>query len=541
MQQIFLRYESLIRANIAASSQNDDRNLRYWQEQLFCNFLIYCLPISLIALLPGVFMALKDGFPLIAAVDLVSFGLIVVVTFAPRIKLINRKIGTVIVFYILAIFLIDTLGYLGPGVFYLFFITVISALIFPIRFAYWSVLLNALLLLAFTGIIEFKLFNSALIAEYSAGKWIAFSANLVFASIVVVLLIDKIFDGLQLTISNKTQLQQRYRQIFDKSPLPMWLFDTDTFKFIDVNQAAIHNYGYAKAEFLSMTIMDIRRTETIQQIEELVRANKLSGKYYTGVSRHLKKNGELIYVNIESNLLNLEGRAVRLVQAADITMQIEYQLEVYNANLKVKESESNLRALFDSALDGFVLLDEHCLIKLFNPKASAAMKFNKDQRPFEIGCSIFDYVDTGRLIEFKGFIAKVYNGETVEYDRMFRAGGAVSWIRYTLTPVRDGENIIGASITGRDVTARKLYLRSVEEQNKTFREITWLQSHVVRAPVARILGLLPLLPNAHDEQERAEIINYLQLSASELDGIIRQITKKTTRIMGRYSDTGGGE
>lgn len=536
MQKILLWYQSVIRANLSRSWQGRDRDLKYWQDELFCNFLVYCLPVSLIALLPGVYISLKSDMPFIALADLASFSMILLVTFLPNIQLRNRKIGVIAIFYILAIFLINTLGYMGPGVFYLFFITVLAALIFPVRLAQLSVLFNAVLLALFGIIIEFKLFHSSLIAEYSTGQWIAFSANLIFASILVVLLIDVIFKGLQLTINTKTQLQTRYQQIFNKSPLPMWLFDTETFGFIDVNEAAVSHYGYGKEEFLTMTIMDIRLKENIRQTEELVRANKASGKFYSGVSQHLKKNGEMIYANVESNLLSLDGGMVRLVQATDITMQLEHELEVYDANLKVKESESNLRAIFDNALDGFVLLDAQYKIKLFNNKASESVRFNKSQSIFEVGRSVFDYVETFRLDYFKEIIAKVYCGETVDYDRMFRTNGETSWIHYTMTPVREGERVVGACITGRDVTDRKLYLRSIEDQNKTFREISWMQSHMVRAPLARIMGLLPMLPNTADDEERNEILNYLNLSVTELDDIIRQITQKSTRIIEKYNE-----
>lgn len=144
--------------------------------------LAYCWPISLIALVPGVYMALRDGLPVIAAVDQASFSLIFFVTFVPGLTLRMRKITVITVFYTLAVFLISTLGYLGPGVFYLFFITVLAALFFPVRYAIFSVLSNAVLLAIFSTVIVFKLFDSALISEYSTGKWVAFSANLVFAS-----------------------------------------------------------------------------------------------------------------------------------------------------------------------------------------------------------------------------------------------------------------------------------------------------------------------------------------------------------------------
>jgi PAS domain S-box-containing protein len=536
MRKFLLGYQSFIRTNVSGSSDSDDHDLRYWQDRLFYKFLVYCLPVSLIALLPGVFMAVKGGLPIIAIVDLASFGLIVLVTFFPKIDLRNRKIAIISIFYVLAIFLINSLGYLGPGVFYLFFITVLTALIFPIRFAYLSVLVNTFLLLVFALIIGFKLFHCALIKDYAVGEWIAFSANLVFASIVTVLLINKIFEGLQLTITNKTHLQEHYKSIFFKSPLPMWYFDTETLMFLDVNEAAIRHYGYTKDEFLTMSIRNIRPVEKIPETEKLVIANKLSGKYYGGTAQHLKKNGEMMYVDIQSNLLNIDGRQVRLVLATDITTQVEYQLEVFNVNLKIKESESNLRAIFDSAVDGFVLLDAHGIIKLFNPKASESIKFNKDQSSFEMGRSIFDYVETSRLTYFQEIVAKVYSGETVDYDRMYPTNGAISWIRYTLTPVREEGKIVGACITGRDITARKLYLRSVEEQNKTFREISWMQSHLIRAPLARILGLLPMLNSSCDDNERKEIVNYINLSATEMDSVIRQITEKSTRIMEKYPE-----
>ncbi|MGY3213658.1 PAS domain S-box protein [Mucilaginibacter sp. HD30] len=538
MKQVLQWYRSIARRNLASSIDSNTQGLGYWKDELFCNFLLYCLPISLIALLPGVYMALTDGFPIIAVVDLASFAAIAIITFSDKFTLLTRKVLTLTVLYLLAIFLINTLGYMGPGVFYLFFVTVLSALIFPIRVGYTSVIINTVILIAFAFIIDFKLFNTALAQQYTTGKWIAFSVNLIFVSVVILLLIDKIFERLQLSIVNLTQLQERYRQIFDKSPLPMWLFDTGDYKFVEVNEAAIRNYGYSKAEFTAMTIMDIRYPESVQRTAKLVDTNKLSGEFYGGVSQHIKKSGDTILVKIESNLLELDGRRVRLVQATDITTQVEHQVEVFNYNQKIKESESNLRALFDSAIDGFVLLDSLGTIKLYNTKALEAMEFNKDQKAFEIGDSIFDYVETSRLDYFRKVMDRVYQGETIDYDRMFRVDGASIWIRYTVTPVRERKRVIGACIAGRDITERKFYLRSVEEQNKVFREISWMQSHLVRAPLASIMGLLPMLSSEPEDGTKEQVVEYLNVSANQLDKIIWQIIEKSTSVIEQYPEQG---
>ncbi|PJJ80074.1 PAS domain S-box protein [Mucilaginibacter auburnensis] len=530
MKQFLQRYINFTQKKLIVSLDSNEQDLRYWQNLLFCKFLVYCLPVSLIALLPTIFIVVKDGFPLITGIVLTGFGLLATVTFIPNITLRQRKIITLFAFYIVATFLVGTSGFLWPGIFYLFFITVLSGLIFPIRIAYGAVLTNALILIAFALVIGLKLFDSPLIAKYSVVKWVASSANLMFVSVIIVMLIDKIFEGLQLTIANKTQLQERYQHIFQKSPSAMWLFDTENFSFIDVNEAAIRQYGYSRDEFLSMTIMDIRPAENIDQTARLVQTNRNTGKFYEGSWQHKKKNGELIFVKIESNLLSLDNRQVRFVQATDITTQIEHQLEVFNYHKKIEESEANLRAIFDSAVDGFVLVDADGIIKLFNPKASASMEFNKDQMSFEIGRSIFDYVEAARLAYFKRIMEKVYRGETVDYERMFSFDDNVVWIRYTINPVLENNKIVGACIMGRDITERKFYLQSLEEQNKTFREISWMQSHMVRAPLARMLGLLPMLSTEISDEDRKKVIEYLNISANELDDVVNIITDRSTAI-----------
>ncbi len=520
---------------MSSSSPSDDGDVSYWQGQLFYNFLIYCLPISLIALIPSVYMSFKDDLPAIAVVDLLCFFLIATATFSSQLKVRQRKILVISVFYFLAVYLINALGYIGPGIFYLFFITVLIGLIFPVRYAYRSVGINAMILATFAALINFKLANSALINEYTTGKWIAFSVNLIFASLVIILVIDKIFDGLQLTIVNKSLLEERYRLIFDKSPLPMWLFDTETHRFLDVNEAAIRHYGYDKNEFLSMSIMDIRSPDQISDTADLVRANKMSGQYYGGTAQHIKKNGETIQVKIESNLITLNGNAVRLVQATDITLQVAHQAELDRYNQKIKESESNLHALFDSVMDGIVLLDAEARIKLFNLEALRSMDLNKGKAALEVGRSIFDFVEDARRDHFEAVLSKVYKGETIDYDRRYRIRGNIHWIRFTVNPVReDDDKITGACITGRDITARMLYLRSVEDQNKVFREIAWMQSHLVRAPLARILGLLPMVDSETDPDERSVILKYIGDSANELDSIIKKINEESTRITQKY-------
>jgi len=538
MRGPWIKYENRLKSKLSIHIKQDEDDLRFWQDHLFINFLVYCFPVSLLAVIPGIFMAVKDGYPIITTVDLVSLSLIIFVTFSKKLSLQKRKLFLICTFYGLSIVLINNLGYVGPGIFYLFAITVLAALIFPIRFAYWSIAANTLLLLAFAMIIQFRLFNSALNHDYTMGKWIAFSSNLVFLSIVIVVLIHRIFERMQSMILNKDELQKRYHTIFDRSPLPMWLFDTETLGFLEVNEAAIRHYGYTREEFLSMTIKQIRQSEDVAGVESLVKTNQLSGRFFNGTFKHLKKDGNIIDVKIESNLIKLGTRRVRLVLSTDITAQLKNELEICMANLKIKQSEMNLRAIFDSAIEGFILLDEFCVIKTFNSKARDYIKFNTAKEEFEIGKSIFDFIELLRQVRFRELIRQVHSGRIIEYDRKYHdAKNTAYWVHYTLTPVYENNSISGVCITGRDITAGKNYLRTIEAQNKTFREISWMQSHMVRAPLARILGLIQLL-NRPNETDRDEMLKYLELSANELDDIIKKITYNSSDILNQHPDAG---
>jgi len=84
-------------------------------------------------------------------------------------------------------------------------------------------------------------------------------------------------------------------------------------------------------------------------------------------------------------------------------------------------------------------------------------------------------------------------------------------------------------ILANDITERLNYINAVETQNEKLREISWIQSHLVRAPVARILGLAQLIGDIKDNSdEREKMLRYLLLSANELDDIIKNITDKST-------------
>jgi PAS domain S-box-containing protein len=114
--------------------------------------------------------------------------------------------------------------------------------------------------------------------------------------------------------------EQRYRQLFDANPHPMWVYDRETLRFLAVNDAAIIHYGYSREEFLQMTLADIRPAEDVPQMQESVRS-MAPGYAEVGGRRHRKKNGSIMDVEIATHTLPFGGHDAVLVLARDVTRQ----------------------------------------------------------------------------------------------------------------------------------------------------------------------------------------------------------------------------
>ncbi len=191
------------------------------------------------------------------------------------------------------------------------------------------------------------------------------------------------------------QAKKRYSELFNFSPLPKWVADAKTFRFLDINKAAELHYGYSRDEFLSMTLRDIRPVEEIPYMEEMLVKTRNEKKAITHmIMVHKKKTGELINVELQIAPITYSGTEAYLTVAINL-----------NERLK--------------------------------------------------------------------------------------------------------------------------YINAIESQNKRLLEISWIQSHIARAPLARLIALIPMLNNEENSPEdRDKILGYMLTSANELDEIIKSITDK---------------
>ncbi|MEA5257372.1 PAS domain S-box protein [Arcicella aquatica] len=440
--------------------------------------------------------------------------------------------------------------------------------------------------------------------------------------------------------------KEQYRLLFLSNPQPMWIYDVETLAFLEINKAAIQHYGYAREEFLKMTLLDIRPKEDAYKFLDYTNDdNEFKANQYEW--RHIKKNGEIIYVMISTHGIRYQGRRAKHVLINDITEQKRY--------LQLLETEkANTLALINSTDDLVWSIDKNeCLVT-----ANEAY-LQLIERIYGVRLKTGDYVnkiigiDEHTKLKWQTFHQKVLQGNTFTYELFSPEFDTfwATWSEIIFNPIKEGDTIRGAAMFGRNITKRKIaelelqanertlletsqigkiggwqfdivtkkvtwnaitkeiheapidyeptfetglmaykegqdrdkiiqavneailygkpydhevqiitekgktrwvrtkgrvelvegkpirlygmmqdindqkkHLGEIETQNKQLREIAWMQSHIVRAPVARIMGIINLLNDFDNiEISREELLQNILDSAYELDGIIRKI------------------
>ena len=121
--------------------------------------------------------------------------------------------------------------------------------------------------------------------------------------------------------------EQRYAALFEMGPVPMWVYDVGTLRFLTVNQAAVQGYGYSVTEFLSMTILDICSATEVAA-EHLKKPQILGPCVARDRLEHRRKDGTLFMTRAFSEPVPYAGTSACFVVALDISPQVSAESDV---------------------------------------------------------------------------------------------------------------------------------------------------------------------------------------------------------------------
>ena len=150
-----------------------------------------------------------------------------------------------------------------------------------------------------------------------------------------------------------------FNDIFKAYPIPMWVYDLESLAFKAVNTAAIMHYGYSEAEFLGLTIVDLRPPEELPRLYANLETATNETLEKSDGWRHQKKDGSVIDVEISSHPMLFEGRACKFVLAHDVTDRIQAQRKIARLN-RVYALLSGINSAIVRIRDRDALFKEAC-------------------------------------------------------------------------------------------------------------------------------------------------------------------------------------
>ncbi|MBA4848834.1 PAS domain S-box protein [Emticicia sp. BO119] len=265
--------------------------------------------------------------------------------------------------------------------------------------------------------------------------------------------------------------EKRYKELFHLNPVPMWVYEINTLQFLDVNQAAIAHYGYSKEEFLKMNILQIRPKESIPEVIETIHEIKNYGKSVKKIWRHLKKNGELMYVEIEGNLIDFVGKKARLILATDITEK----LEVENA---LKISEQRFKVLVQDGADLMTIIDRDARFRYVSPNHATIVGYEPVDLLYK---KVYEFVhkdDIKRMLETTNSL-NLHKSVSIAPYRFKHANGSWVWLETTITNLLNDSAIQGIVSNSRDIGKRIEYERKLRQTNERYEAVAQATSDAI--------------------------------------------------------------
>ncbi|MCF8265626.1 MAG: PAS domain S-box protein, partial [Melioribacteraceae bacterium] len=153
--------------------------------------------------------------------------------------------------------------------------------------------------------------------------------------------------------------------LLQTSPEPIFIYETDNLKFVEVNDVALKLYGYKREEFLQMDLTDLYAPEDIQTLIESSTDKSTTGSF-SGPWRHKTKPGKSILVEISKSSVTFRGKEVNINVVRDVTEKLEMEKKL-----------KSYKATFDNSNDLIFLVDKSGFITHSNDRVKVELGYSK--------------------------------------------------------------------------------------------------------------------------------------------------------------------
>ena len=147
--------------------------------------------------------------------------------------------------------------------------------------------------------------------------------------------------------------EKRYQEMFEKNPQPLFVFDVDTLEIIDVNLAAIEQYGFSFEEFVSMTLGQLLQADEIPRLISHLSDPEINGKKLS--CKHIRKNGDVRDVEMTGHELDFPGKNLRIAIINDVTEAKKAQEELRNSYERLKMLSAHIQEVRENERKGIAM------------------------------------------------------------------------------------------------------------------------------------------------------------------------------------------
>ncbi|MDT3405573.1 PAS domain S-box protein [Mucilaginibacter terrae] len=207
--------------------------------------------------------------------------------------------------------------------------------------------------------------------------------------------------------------ERQYRQMYEGSPLPKWIYDPQTLQIVSVNDTAIACYGYSREEFLQKSILDIRPECDRERVLEGVKTVSPNLRQ-SGLFTHNKADGSSISVSIGSQQIEFANKPHVMITAQDVTEKLLYETKLKLLNEELLEERNKLSETQQIAKVGgwefyldnrhLVWSDEMYIIAGLSPDSGLNLydlflqQVNQEDRPLIVS-GIEELIKTGKQLD----------------------------------------------------------------------------------------------------------------------------------------------
>ena len=320
--------------------------------------------------------------------------------------------------------------------------------------------------------------------------------------------------------------EAQFRSFFENS-LDGFLLTVPNEKIFAANPAACALFQMTEEEICRMPVQDLFNFAEPKLVEVLKTRNR-RGRAKADVMFY-QKDGTEIPGEVTTVLFkDAKGKK----QASIIIRDVSDRSQRAIAEQTLQRSEANLRTIYNNTDVGYVLVDADLNVVSYNALAVDVSLLQGYKDPEE-GESILGYFDPERHDIIRGVIARVLNGEKIEYEiSRLEPDGSEKWYNLRWIPIAgEKHQNMGLLLSIGDITKVKVAAIEREritaellQRNKDLEQFTYVVSHNLRAPVANIMGLSSLIEDFVEHAEGAEeLVKRLSASVKKLDNVITDL------------------